>query len=137
MKIAVISPSKTHLQEMGNILQSNSHSAILIEGGKTKMRLVAEEEAPDLMLVDGMCCDPHELVQVEYVITHHPKIAVILLCATQTPEFLINSMRAGVREVLPSPVSAEALDAAVNRITAKLMAGQGKNPGKILAFMAC
>lgn len=137
MKIAVISPNKTHLQEMGNILQSNSHSAILIEGGKTKMRLVAEQEQPDLMLVDGMCCDPHELVQVEYVITHHPKIAVILLCAMQTPEFLINSMRAGVREVLPSPVSAEALDAAVNRITAKLMAGQGKSPGKILAFMPC
>ncbi len=137
MKIAVISPNKTHLQEIGLVLQVNAHSVILIEGGKTKMRVVAEQEQPDLMLVDGMCCDPHELVQVEYVITHHPKIAVILLCATQTPEFLINSMRAGVREVLPSPVSAEALDAAVNRITAKLMAGQGKSPGKILAFMPC
>lgn len=137
MKIAVISPNKIHLQEMGNILQASSHSAILIEGGKTKMRLVAEQEQPDLMLVDGMCCDPHELVQVEYVTSHHPKIAVILLCATQTPEFLINSMRAGVREVLPSPVSAEALNAAVNRITAKLTSGHGKSPGKILAFTAC
>jgi pilus assembly protein CpaE len=137
MKIAVISPNKTHLQEMGSVLKSNAHSVILIEGGKSIMRLVAEEEAPDLMLVDGMCCDTHELVQVEYVINHHPKIAVILLCATQTPEFLINSMRAGVREVLPSPVSAEALEAAVNRITAKLMGGQGKMLGKILAFMPC
>ena len=137
MKIAIISPSKSHLQEMGNILQSNLHTAILIEGGKTKMRVVAEQEQPDLMLVDGMCCDPRELVQVEYVMTHFPKIAVILLCASQTPEFLINSMRAGVREVLPSPVSAEALQAAVSRIAAKLVTVSGQSTGKILAFMPC
>ena len=137
MKIAIISPSKSHLQEMGNILQSNLHTAILIEGGKTKMRVVAEQEQPDLMLVDGMCCDPRDLVQVEYVMTHFPKIAVILLCASQTPEFLINSMRAGVREVLPSPVSAEALQAAVSRIAAKLVTVSGQSTGKILAFMPC
>ena len=139
MKIAIISPSKSHLQEMGNILQSNSHTVILIEGGKSRMRWVAEQEHPDLMLVDGMCCDPHELVQVEFVTTHHPKIAVILLCATQSPEFLINSMRAGVREVLPSPVSVEGLEAAVSRVAVKLgnININTKGSGKILAFLPC
>ena len=141
MKIAIISPSKFHLQEMGNIIQSNSHTVILIEGGKSRMRLVAEQEHPDLMLVDGMCCDPHELVQVEYVTTHHPKIAVILLCATQSSEFLINSMRVGVREVLPSPVSVEGLEAAVSRVAVKLgninININTKASGKILAFLPC
>jgi pilus assembly protein CpaE len=46
-------------------------------------------------------------------------------------------MRAGVREVLPSPVTPSALDAAVNRIGAKLVSAQAKNTGKILAFMPC
>ena len=101
------------------------------------MRVAAEQERPDLMLVDGMCCDSHELVQVEYVITHHPKISVILLCATQTPEFLINSMRAGVREVLPSPVTATVLEAAVNRIAAKRISVQTESHGKILWFIPC
>ena len=137
MKIAVISPNKTHLQEMGRVLEANAHSAVLIDGGKSKMRVIAEQEQPDLMIVDGMCCDPHELVQVEYVTTHHPKIAVILLCATLTPEFLISAMRAGVREVLPSPVTTDALEAAVNRIATKLTGGQGKRGGKILAFIPC
>ncbi|NMM78658.1 AAA family ATPase, partial [Acidovorax sp. SRB_24] len=68
---------------------------------------------------------------------HHPKIAVILLCATQTPEFLINSMRAGVREVLPSPVTADALEAAVSRIAAKLISTKPKGLGKVLAFIPC
>ena len=137
MKIAVISPNKTHLKEMGRVLESNAHTAILIDGGNSKMRVVAVQEQPDLMIVDGMCCDPNGVVQVEYVTTHHPNIAVILLCATLTPEFLISSMRAGVREVLPSPVATDALEAAVNRIATKLMGGYGKRSGKTLAFIPC
>ncbi|MBT9476798.1 MAG: histidine kinase, partial [Polaromonas sp.] len=93
MKIALISPNTNHLQDMSRVLEAHSHAVTLIDGGKSRMRAVAEQDQPDLMLVDGMCCDPNELVQVEYVTTHHPKIAVILLCATQSPEFLINSMR--------------------------------------------
>ena len=89
------------------------------------------------MLVDGICCDTHELEHVEHVTTHHPSIAVILLCSTHTPEFLINSMRAGVREVLPSPVTAPALEAAVGRVAAKLKRAPARKAGKILAFMPC
>src|SRR5882724_1782553 len=128
MKIAVISPSKNHLQEIGRTLEAKAHAVTLADGGKSRMRAVAEQEQPDLMLVDGMCCDPDELTQVEYVTTHMPKVAVILMCATHTPEFLINSMRAGVREVLPSPVSPAALEAAVHRVAAKLAAASAKSP---------
>jgi pilus assembly protein CpaE len=137
MKIALISPNKNHLQDMSRVLEAHSHAVTLVDGGKSRMRAVAEQDQPDLMLVDGMCCDPNELVQVEYVTTHHPKIAVILLCATQSPEFLINSMRAGVREVLPSPVSAEALQSAVSRIATKLLGAKTKGTGKLLAFIPC
>jgi pilus assembly protein CpaE len=136
MKISVISPSKNHLQEISRMLEAAAHTVTLADGGKSRMRAVAEQEQPDLMLVDGMCCDPHELTQVEYVTTHFPKVAVILMCATHTPEFLINSMRAGVREVLPSPVSAAALEAAVHRVAAKLAGANARTSGKILAFMA-
>jgi pilus assembly protein CpaE len=137
MKIAIISPNKSHQQEMSKVLEAHSHAVVLFDGGKSRMRQVAEQEQPDLMLVDGMCCDPNELALVEYVTTHHPKIAVILMCAAQTPEFLINSMRAGVREVLPSPVSAPALEAAVSRMATKLAGMQGQATGKVLAFMSC
>jgi pilus assembly protein CpaE len=137
MKIAVVSPNKHHLQDLGATLQAKSHTVSLIDGGKSRMRAVADQERPDLMLVDGMCCDPNELVQVEFVTTHHPDIAVILMCANQTPEFLINSMRAGVREVLPSPPPAAALEAAVRRVEAKLMSARNRSTGRVLAFMPC
>jgi pilus assembly protein CpaE len=137
MKIAVISPNTHHLHEVGKILRAQLHDVVLTEGGKSKMRTAVEVEQPDLVLVDGMCCDPDELSQVEYITTHYPHVAVILMCANHTPEFLINAMRAGVREVLPSPASNVALEAAVSRAAAKLTKAQGRNVGKILAFMSC
>jgi len=137
MKIAVISPNRTHLDEIGRTLQTKGHEALLYEGGKSRMRDVAQRDQPDLMLVDGMCCDIAELGQVEYVTTHYPSLAVVLLCSTHTPEFLINSMRAGVREVLPSPASAAALDAAVERVAAKMVKKAAPVAGRVLAFMPC
>lgn len=137
MKIAVISPNRRHLEEVGGVLEANGHTTSMFEGGKSRMREIAEREQPDLMLVDGMCCDTAELAQVEYVTTHHPSVAVVLLCSSHTPEFLINSMRAGVREVLPSPVTAPALEAAVSRVAAKLAGAPSRKIGKILAFMPC
>jgi pilus assembly protein CpaE len=137
MKIALISPSADHLREIGGALQAGGHDVQMYEGGKSRMREVAEQEHPHLMLVDGMCCDTSELTQVEHVTFHYPSIAVVLLCSMHTPEFLINSMRAGVREVLPSPVTASAVEAAVNRVAAKLAGVPVKQPGKVLAFISC
>jgi pilus assembly protein CpaE len=137
MKIALISPNTSNLREMTTVLAGMSHQVVALEGGKTRMRAVAEQEAPDLMLVEGMCCDPAELSQVEHVTSHHQNIAVVLLCATHTPEFLMHSMRAGVREVLPSPAPADALKAMVGRVEAKLKGGHIRKTGKVLAFLPC
>jgi pilus assembly protein CpaE len=137
MKVVVISPSRTHLDAIGNVLEAQGHTAMLFDGGKSRMREVADAQLPDLMLVDGMCCDINELVHVEHVTSQHPAIAVVLLCSTHTPEFLLNSMRAGVREVLPSPVPAAALEAAVGRVASKLAGHGARRTGKIVAFMPC
>ncbi|NDZ15966.1 histidine kinase [Variovorax sp. WS11] len=137
MKIAIISPNRTHLDEMDRVLRARAHTVLLFDGGKSRMRTVAEQEQPDLLLVDGMCCDPNELTMVEHVTTHHPRTAVVLLCASHTPEFLLNSMRAGVREVLPSPATASALEAAIDRVAAKLAGAQGQSTGKVLALVPC
>jgi pilus assembly protein CpaE len=137
MKIALISPNPQHLSEAGAALQARGYECLLFEGGKSRMREVAERDRPDAILVDGICCDPLELAHVEHVTTHHPSIAVILLCSTHTPEFLINAMRAGVREVLPSPADAAALDGAVRRVAAKLGMPAARESGTVLAFMAC
>jgi pilus assembly protein CpaE len=137
MKISIISPNTAHLREMAALFAALSHEVATFEGGKSRMRAVAEQESPDLLLVEGICCDPAELAHVEYLSTHWRDMAVVLLCSTHTPEFLMHSMRAGVREVLPSPASGEALEAMAARVQAKLKGAPVRPQGKILAFVPC
>jgi pilus assembly protein CpaE len=140
MKIAVVSPDKIRLNEIGGMLQAAAHVAILAEGGKDglrdMLREVAVRDQPDLMLVHGDC-DDAALAAIADLGVHHPQIAVILLCAACSPEFLINAMRAGVREVLPTPVTAAELQAALHRLGGKLRAVQARPAGKVLAFVPC
>lgn len=137
MKIAAISPNKVRLNEIGKLLQAASHVALLTEGGAGKLRQVAEQDQPDLMLVDGIGCCEDSLAPIEDLTTRHPQIAVVLLCAETSPAFLLSAMRAGVREVLPSPTGQAELEAAVTRICGKLRGAPGRGTGKVLAFMPC
>lgn len=137
MKIAVVSPNKILLNEVGKLLQAASHVALLTEGGKDKLRQLAEQDEPELMLVDGSCCDAGALTHIEDLTTRHPQIAVVLLCAACSPEFLINAMRAGVREVLPSPVAPAELEAALTRLGGKRRGTPACGAGKVLAFIPC
>jgi pilus assembly protein CpaE len=137
MKIAVVSPNKIQLNEIGKLLQAASHVAVLIEAGSTGLRHAAEQDAPDLMLVDAACGDLEALAQVEYVTSHHQRIAVVLLCNGGSPDFLIRAMRAGVAEVLPAPVTPLDLEAAVNRVANKQRGLAPRAAGKLFAFIAC
>ena len=140
MKIAVISPNSAHREDIGRYLQTQdgTRAVALHEGGMTKVRVVADQQRPDLIILDSMCRDLEELPVLEYVSAQHPQTVVVMLCANHSPEFLINAMRAGVREVLQSPTTKEALVAAVERIERRLGLGaKPRQPGQIIAFIPC
>lgn len=139
MKIAIISPSMTSLQDQRLVLGQTNPSRIIAchEGGISKLRTVAEQEHPDVIIVEGLYHDASELAPIEFVTTHYPQMTVIMLCSQQTSEFLINAMRVGVREVLPSPVSNVALEAAVVRAESKLGLRSARRSGHVLAFVSC
>lgn len=140
MKIAVISPNSAHLDDIGRYLQrpDGARAVALHEGGMSKVRVVADQLRPDLIVLDSMCRDLEELPVLEYVSTQHPRTVMVMLCANHTPEFLIHAMRAGVREVLKSPVTKEVLLAAVDRIEQRLgLAAKPREPGTIAAFIPC
>ena len=140
MRVAVISPNPASLQEIGRQLKAPEaeRSVALHEGGASQVRVVADQQQPDLIILDSMCRDMEDLRLVEYVSAQHPQIAIVMLCANQTSDFLINAMRAGVREVLHSPVPKEALLACVERVEQRLgLRAQPKQAGQILAFIPC
>jgi pilus assembly protein CpaE len=139
LKIAAISPNPTHLADIGRYLQEDaSRSVSLHEGGITKLRVLADQLRPDVVILDSMCRDRDDLPVLEYLSAQHPHTIVVMLCANHTPEFLINAMRAGVREVLNSPVTREVLLAAVGRIEQRLgLAANPRERGTIAAFVPC
>ena len=137
MKIALISPSTKSLHDLSLMLERPADKIVLHEGGLSKLRTVAEQERPDIIIVEGLYHDASELAPVEFVTTHFPQMIVIMLCPHHTSDFLINAMRAGVREVLPSPVSKAALEAAMLRAESKLGLRSAQRSGRILAFVSC
>ena len=98
MKIALISPSTKSLHDMSLMLEGGSPPTAVVrhEGGMSKLRNVAEQERPDIIIVEGMYHDASELAPVEFVTSHYPQTIVIMLCPQHTSEFLINAMRAPV-----------------------------------------
>jgi len=139
MKIAVISPSSQSLQDIGATLERGNPSRFIArhEGGISKLRVIAEKEHPDVIIVEGLCHDAGELAPIESVTSSYPQMIIIMLCSQQTSDFLINAMRVGVREVLPSPPGKEALEAAVSRAESKLGLRSTQRSGRILAFVSC
>ena len=139
MKIAIISPSAQSLLEISTILEHGNPSRIVTrhQGGISKLRTLAEQEHPDVIIVEGLCHDASELAPIEFVTSHYPQMIIIMLCSQQTSEFLINAMRVGVREVLPSPASKDALEAAIIRAEAKLGLRSTQRSGRVIAFLSC
>lgn len=137
MKIALISPNPQHLAQMAQALQDASHEVSTFEGGKSRLPEIVERFQPELALVDGLCLDVCELAAVEQATASDPQLTVVLTCPTHSQDFLLQAMRAGVREILPSPPTSQALLATVERLEAKRRPGKARQGGRVLAFMAC
>lgn len=140
MNIAIVSPNSNSLLEINRLLKGGERKfdVALHEGGPGLVRVVADQHSPHLIIVDSMCRDLDDLRVLEYVSINHPRTAVVLLCANQTPELLMGAMRAGVREVLQSPPPQDQLLACIERIEHRLgLSSQPREPGRVLVFVPC
>jgi pilus assembly protein CpaE len=128
---------------MENILQilnegPRPHTVLLFEGGNEQLKVVADQELPDLIVIENSSDGHDTITALESVSQRHPSMNFILLCEKVSSENLIQAMRLGVRDVLPIPVSPDALKSAVARIEQKLArAEKPLHKGKVLAFIAC
>jgi pilus assembly protein CpaE len=137
MKISLISTNKATLTTLSTALQAYSLTPADVESGLSRLRALVENETPDLVIVDAPDIDRTSLGQIEQVTARHPTLAVVLLCANAAPDFLLDAMRAGVREVLPVPVQPALVQAAVAHLAAKMPGAAPRQSGKVLAFMGC
>jgi pilus assembly protein CpaE len=128
------------MENISHILQEGEHphSVLSFEDGLKQLGAVADRELPDLIVMESAGDGQEAIAALESVSQCHPGMSFIMLCEQVTSESLIQAMRIGVRDVLPTPVAPEALHAAVARVEQKLVrAEKPKHKGKVLAFIAC
>lgn len=135
LRIRAISADPRHLQQIVQMLHAAGESSVS-EGTPDQLDNFADALPPDVMIVDSAGEGHKELETLERLGQRFPDLSFILLCAQQSPEFLIQAMRSGVREVLPSPADADALRTALDRIRYKRGFAPSKK-GKMLAFISC
>lgn len=140
MKITVIAQDRQCPNDIQKFLAEadNSYPLIAMIGGMQQVVAVAEQERPDLLVLEGQDFGPMELQILSRVTSRYPDMGVVMLCPDQSPEFLIEVMRAGIREVLPTPLTRNALIDAVERFQQRIILAQMPvNQCKVLAFIPC
>jgi pilus assembly protein CpaE len=137
LKIAVVSKDEKHLLEIVKLLRERNPAddVFTVPGTLDKLTSMASLASPDVLVLDQPSVEGGDLERLERLNYLYPRMAFILICQDQTPEFLIKAMRVGVREVLPSPASTETLLPAMARIAEKK--GDAQAQGKVLAFISC
>ena len=118
--------------------KTNPHKILTINGNIQQVAAVAEQEHPDLLLLESEEGNTDELQILERVTSRFPGLGVIMLCSNQSPERLMKAMSVGVREALPSLPTRKVLLDAVDRFQQrKKQASSPVNQGKVLAFIPC
>lgn len=137
MKIAVISKDEKHLLAIAKMLRDRNPAddVFTLPGTLDKLTSMASLASPDVLILDQPSVEGGDLERLERLSHLYPRLAFILICQDQTPEFLIKAMRVGVREVLPSPITTDTLLPAMTRIAEKK--GDSQVQGKVLAFISC
>lgn len=141
MKIVAVSQNQQTLDELRHQLatEKSSLEVFLFNGGILQAEAAIDQNRPNLLILETARGDRAELAELELIGLHHPDMAVILLAQSQSPAFLTDAMRVGVREVLPPPpFSGPALQDAIERTQKRVaLMHAPAHKGKVLAFIAC
>lgn len=138
MKIVAVLQNQQTVDELRHNLATGEHplDVVFVTGNVAQAGTVIQQNQPGLLICDAT--DLADLRQIGHVSLHHPGIEILVLTRSQSPEFLTEAMRSGVREVLSLPVSAPALLEAIQRVERrKVLISSPRHRGKILAFIAC
>ncbi len=98
---------------------------------------VLYRDQPDVLLLDFPAVNEMAMQQVESALLKAPRTHMVLVSPDRSVELLMRAMRAGVREVVPAPLSAATLQQIVERVQARQRASAAQqNPGaQVLAML--
>lgn len=137
MKVKVVSLNTERAEQVAKMVRAaDSELDVLVAtAAPAGLPAAINGSRPGLLIVDGV--DGPGLDAIGRFTHSHPDVEMIIVSSEQSPAFLMKAMQAGVREVLPPPLEAHALQAAVQRVTRKRKPEAAVELGAVFAFMAC
>jgi pilus assembly protein CpaE len=143
MKIRIVSPNRSDAESWAAELRRAERSFEVIVDVQSlhAANVLINGSRVDLVIVDA--ASEQDLIALEALANARPEIEYLLIAAGLTPEKLMSAMRAGFREVLPAPATAEAVLAAARRTQRKhapsAAAGVAAPPreGEVIGFVSC
>lgn len=106
-------------------------------GSAQTLSVVLRRDQPDVVLLDFPVLDEQAMEQIEEALLHAPGTHMVLVSPDRSVEFLMRAMRAGVREVLPAPMSTQTVQQALKHAQGhqSLRGRQREVTGQVLALM--
>lgn len=140
LKLALLSYSQENLEALRRVVSSWDGAVAITgtDGGLELAAPLAEQERPDVLVVDSRCEHAGDLAALETTTARFPAMTIILLCPNASPELLRDAMRIGVRELLSAPPDPHALLTALERVRQRLdLSKPSRKAGRIMSWIAC
>ncbi len=138
LKIVIVTPDSDHAEAWARALSGATEGGQVhaINHALHEVKVLANGSRADLLVAEFTSA--LDLDALESLANAHPEVEFALVGAEMAPGVLMRAMRAGVREVLPTPTTPEAVAAAVQRIAGKRRAPAAhERNGEVLGFVSC
>ncbi len=138
MKILVLSGSQEAMSRAAVRLEHDEPAwQVLVRSGAFDgIGPLVDQESPDVLVLEDAGDTSPALGAVDAIVSRHPGLFVMMASSRQDTERLVEVMRAGVREVLPSPLALETLEPALRRAAAWVERRPGVQRGDLIGFMS-
>ena len=138
IKVSVLCSSETTVAALN---ASNSAAKGIVvtaqPGSAQSVAGVLRRELPDVLLLDLPVADEQAMQQIEVALLNAPRTHMVLVSPDRSVEFLTRAMRAGVREVLPAPMSPTTLERVIQHVQDRQLvsAGARSTAGQMIALV--
>ena len=115
LKVSVICASEETLIELNKLNPEFSGFELLFSTGSALSLVnILRRQQPDVVIMDMPAHDEQAMLLIESSLKLAPATHMALVSPDQSTELLTRAMRAGVREVLPAPITTESLKLAIS-----------------------
>lgn len=137
MNLTILAASPARLRRLQDVIGTTADFTVAARiATEQNLPSLANGSAPDLLLVDNP--DASMLRAIQSLAAARPSMQAIAISTDQSPDFFMQAMRAGVREVIAPADEAARLSEALARMR---RAGPGvpsvAKEGKVIAFISC